>query len=77
MDSKIPKRVIHVWGSGERDLSLASKAAIANVRLLNPDFEYLFFDDEGIEKFTDEYFPEYRSVLDGLRFPIQRYDFFR
>jgi len=26
-----------------------SKAAVANVRLLNPDFEYLFFDDKQVE----------------------------
>jgi mannosyltransferase OCH1-like enzyme len=74
---RIPKRIIHVWGAGERDLSLLSKAAIANVRLLNPDFEYLFFDDNRIEDFINEHFPEYRGPFHSFRHPIQRYDFFR
>jgi len=47
------------------------------VRLLNPDFEYLFFDDTRISEFTDEYYPQYQSVFDSFRVPIQRYDFFR
>jgi inositol phosphorylceramide mannosyltransferase catalytic subunit len=77
MNSRIPKRIIHVWGAGERDLSLLSKAAVANARLLNPDFEYLFFDDKRVEEFIDEKFPEYRSVFHLFHVPIQRYDFFR
>jgi mannosyltransferase OCH1-like enzyme len=77
MQLKIPKRIIHVWGGGEHDLSLLSQAAVANVRLLNPDFEYLFFDDNRIDNFIDEHFPEHRSVFLSFRFPIQRYDFFR
>jgi inositol phosphorylceramide mannosyltransferase catalytic subunit len=77
VNSKIPKRIIHVWGAGERDLSLLSKAAIANVRLLNPDFEYLFFDDNGIKDSINKHFLEYRSLFHSFRVPIQRYDFFR
>jgi len=77
VNSGIPRRIIHVWGGGEHDLSLRSKAAVANVRLLNPDFEYLFFDDKRIEDFVNQHFPQYRSIFDSFRFPIQRYDFFR
>jgi len=77
MNSRIPKRIIHVWGAGERDLPLLSKAAVANVRLLNPDFEYFFFDDKRIEDFINEHFLEYQSLFHSFRFPIQRYDFFR
>jgi hypothetical protein len=48
-----------------------------NIRLLNPDYEYLFFDDAGTESFISREFPQYRAVFDSFRFPIQRYDFFR
>jgi hypothetical protein len=58
-------------------MPLFCKAAAANIKLLNPDFEYLFFDNERIREFIDSTFPEYRSVLDSFRFPIQKYDFFR
>jgi glycosyltransferase involved in cell wall biosynthesis len=50
---------------------------VTNLRLLHPDYEYLFFDDTGVEKFINEAFPQYRAVFDSFRFPIQRYDFFR
>lgn len=76
MNSRIPKRVIQIWGGGS-DLPLLSKAAAANVRLLNPEFEYLLFDDDGMEDFINAHFPEYRGVFHSFRFPIQRFDFFR
>ncbi|HXM98390.1 MAG TPA: glycosyltransferase [Candidatus Dormibacteraeota bacterium] len=50
---------------------------MASVKLLNPDFEYKFFDEEHRQAFIDEEFPEYRKVFDSFRLPIQRYDFFR
>jgi mannosyltransferase OCH1-like enzyme len=77
MNSRIPKRIIQVWGGGEHDLSKFAKAAIANVKLLNHDFEYLFFDDHRIDSFTTEYFPQYRSLFNSFRYNIQKYDFFR
>ncbi len=76
MDSKIPKRIIQIWGGG-RELPLFCRAAVTNVKLLNPDFEYLLFDDSRMEGFLAEHFPEYRGVFHSFRFPIQRYDFFR
>ena len=75
MISRIPKRIIQTNKS--LDLSLLEKAAVANIRLLNPDFEYLFFDDRQVEEFIDKEFPEYRRVFDSFPIPIQRYDFFR
>lgn len=50
---------------------------MANIRLLNPDYEYLFFDDERVRTFIEQEFPQYREAFDFFRFPIQRYDFFR
>lgn len=75
MDNFIPKRIIQTDKSS--DLPLFSKAAVANVKLLNPDFEYLFFDDAQVEEFIDTQFPEYRQVFDSFPVHIQRYDFFR
>jgi hypothetical protein len=50
---------------------------MANLQLLNPDYEYLFFDDDAVEHFVDSEFPEYRRTFDRFQFRIQRYDFFR
>jgi len=75
LQHRIPKRIIQTG----KHLSqpLLNRATMANIRLLNPDYEYLFFDDQGVEAFLDREFPQYRTVFESFRFPIQRYDFFR
>jgi len=50
---------------------------VGSVKLLHPEYEYVFFDNDDVERFIDTEFPQYRPVFDGFRFPIQRYDFFR
>jgi inositol phosphorylceramide mannosyltransferase catalytic subunit len=75
MTEKIPRRIIQTDKSA--DLPLLARAAVSSLRLLNPDFEYLFFDDSQVEQFIDNEFPQYRSVFDSFAARIQRYDFFR
>jgi glycosyltransferase involved in cell wall biosynthesis/peptidoglycan/xylan/chitin deacetylase (PgdA/CDA1 family) len=75
MTHQIPKRIIQTGRYAEQPLR--NRAMIANIRLLNPDFEYLFFDEARVQAFIDEEFPQYRKVFDSFRYPIQRYDFFR
>ena len=74
-DDHIPARIIQTGPS--RDLPLLRRAVVANIRLLNPEFEYCFFDDDDVERFVDAEFPEYRRMFDTFRFRIQKYDFFR
>jgi hypothetical protein len=75
MIEKIPRRIIQTEKS--RDLPLLAKAAATNLRLLNPSFEYLFFDDVQVGQFIDDEFPQYRPVFDSFSVKIQRYDLFR
>jgi inositol phosphorylceramide mannosyltransferase catalytic subunit len=75
MTEQIPRRIIQTDKS--RDLPLLARAASMNLRLLNPDFEYLFFDDAQVEEFIDAEFPQYRPVIDSFSVRIQRYDLFR
>jgi hypothetical protein len=88
MVERIPRRIIQIWGTlsvtspvsttdKSTDPPLFAKASAANLRLLNPTFEYLFFDDSRIEQFIDDEFPQYRPVFDAFSARIQRYDFFR
>jgi hypothetical protein len=75
MQFQIPKRIIQ---TGKTALQpLRNRAIIANLRLLNPDYEYLFFDDAQVHRFIDQEYPQYRKTFDSFRFPIQRFDFFR
>ena len=71
----IPARIIQTGRSN--NLPLFASAAAANLRCLNPDFEYRFFDDDDVIAFIQDEFPEYRQIFDGFPFPIQKYDFFR
>lgn len=71
----IPRRLIQTGRSP--DLNPIAKAAVANLTLLHPEWEYLFFDDAAVSRFVASDFPQYRSVFEGFRYPIQRFDFFR
>ncbi|HZU23345.1 MAG TPA: glycosyltransferase [Terriglobales bacterium] len=73
--SGIPKRIIQT-GKQLRQ-PLRNRAAMRSLALLNPDYEYIFFDNAGVERFIDENFPQYRQIFAGFPFRIQRYDFFR
>lgn len=75
VQQQIPKRIIQTGKNAYPPLR--NRAAIKNIRLLNPDYEYLFFDNAQVEDFVDREFPQYRPVFDSFRYPIQRYDFFR
>src|SRR5437879_786840 len=71
----IPKRTIQT--GKDADQPLRTRAMMCNLRLLNPDYEYLFFDNHQVETFINQEFPQYRGVFDSFQFRIQRYDFFR
>ncbi len=75
MELRIPKRIIQTGKSVQQ--SLRNRAGMANVKLLNPDYEYLFFDDEQVETFMEREFPQYCELFRSYRFPIQRFDLFR
>jgi inositol phosphorylceramide mannosyltransferase catalytic subunit len=75
MQFQIPKRIIQTGKTVHQPLR--KRAMMSNIRLFNPDYEYVFFDDEHVQKFINQEFPQYRVVFDSFRFPIQRVDFFR
>ncbi len=75
MECEIPKRIIQTGKHVNQPLR--NRAMMANLRLLNPDYEYLFFDEKRVRSFIDQEFSQYRTVFDSFQFPIQRYDFFR
>jgi inositol phosphorylceramide mannosyltransferase catalytic subunit len=71
----IPERIIQT--GKDTSLPLRQRAVVSNIKLLNPGYEYVFFDDAGVEDFITGEFPHYRVVFDAFHYPIQRYDFFR
>jgi inositol phosphorylceramide mannosyltransferase catalytic subunit len=75
MDAKIPRRIIQT--NKNYNLPLFAKAAVANIKLLNPSYEYLYFTDEDIDAFILKHFQEYYHVFHSFRYTIQKIDFFR
>lgn len=75
MISMIPRRLIQTARNAQLDP--LARACVANLKLLHPDWEYLFFDDAAIRRFITTEFPQYVAVFDAFRFNIQRIDFFR
>jgi inositol phosphorylceramide mannosyltransferase catalytic subunit len=75
MQSRIPKRIIQT--GKEVHQPLYNRAIMMNLQLLNPDYEYIFFDNQGVIKFIECEFPQYLDVFQSFKFSIQRYDFFR
>jgi hypothetical protein len=75
MSIRIPTRIIQTGKQVHQPLF--NRAVMANLQLLNPGYEYLFFDNQAVEAFINREFPQYRAVFDSFRIPIQRYDFFR
>src|SRR4249919_2954957 len=78
--TKIPKRIIHIYCApeGQPDkLPLVCQASLASVKLLHPDFEFMLFNEERMNAFMEEEFPEYRQTISSFPLPIQRFDFFR
>lgn len=71
----IPRRFIQT--GKHSNLAPMAKAAVTNITLLHPEWEYLFFDDVAVERFIATKFPQYQPVFHGFRYPIQKFDFFR
>jgi mannosyltransferase OCH1-like enzyme len=72
----IPKIIIQTYKS-EDGLSNDIRKFIKNIKRLNPDFTYMYFDDKDIEIFIKDKFPEYVNKFNSFKYTIQKIDFFR
>lgn len=70
----IPKIIIQ---TGKTKNPPKYSAFIEGVKTKNPKYQYLFFDDDDIETFLKEHYPEYWTTYERLPLLIQKIDFFR
>jgi len=75
MTDAIPKRIIQTGKT--RELSPVAKVSACNLKLLHPDWDYRYFDDDDVRDFLREEFPEHEALFDAFPYKIQRFDFFR
>lgn len=73
--SGIPRRIIQTGKSAK--LPLKCQVSAAGMRALNPNFEYLFFDDQQVDAFMAQQDGRYKQAFRNFKYPIQRFDFFR
>ncbi len=83
MKTTIPKKIIQIGCRGPNassqtfELSPLIKACTKSVQVLNPEFEYTFFNDEKVKEFIDKEELRYRNAFYNFKYSIQRFDFFR
>lgn len=73
--AKIPRRIIQTAKFAE--LSPLAKAVATNIRLLHPDWDYIFFDDAAVMDFVAREYPEHQTLFKSFPHRIQRFDLFR
>jgi mannosyltransferase OCH1-like enzyme len=75
--SEIPKNIIQTWKT--KTIPEKYERLVKSIKTLNPEpeFKYLFFDDNDIELFLKKEYPEYYKTYQQLPIIIQKIDFFR
>ena len=72
---RIPKIIIQTWKN--RDLPPYYKKTQNLIFRNNPDYRYIFFDDNDILKFVKDRYPAFQDTLKKFKRKIQVIDFFR
>lgn len=71
----IPKQIFQTFKS--RELPWLTRWHIKRMLRRNPDYQYFFYDDQAIEQFFKEEFPEYYNAYKSLTIGAAKADFFR
>jgi len=71
----IPKIIIQTWKS--RELPQYYKKTQDMIFRNNPEYQYIFFDDQDILKFIKDRYPSFEPLLKKFKRKIQIIDFFR
>ena len=75
----IPKNIIQIYFEFKKGGTTFNKykSFVDAVKQKNPDYKYIFFDDQGIETFLKENYPDYWTTYQRLPLMVQKVDFFR
>lgn len=77
----IPRTIVQIWIEKDptkaRGIPAKEQKYADRLRKMNPEFNYLFFDEKDVEPFFTKSYPEYYSTYKRLPLFIQKMDFFR
>ena len=74
-NATIPKIIIQTWKTDYIPQKYVNE--IKSLKNTNPDYTFIYFNDQDIENFLSEKYPNYYSVYKKLPVKIQKIDFFR
>lgn len=72
----IPKIIIQTYKSQD-EIPNNLKLYIEKIKKINSDYKYLFFNDNDINNFIIDNYPEYLDKFNSFKYTIQKIDFFR
>lgn len=72
---RIPKTIITYWKTA--DLPTRYRKTQEMVRDHNPDYLYIFFDDNRVNKFIDQKYPSLKSTIANFKYHNQKLDLFK
>ena len=72
----IPKNIIQTYKTFE-SIPIECKNNIKKIKELHPDYNYMFYDDNDVQKFMETEFKNLLSFYYSLPYNIQRFDLFR
>ena len=72
----IPKNIIQTYKTFD-SIPDNSKVFIQRIKDLHPSYNYMFFDDNDIEEFMNNKYPQFLPLYNGFKYTIQRIDLFR
>jgi mannosyltransferase OCH1-like enzyme len=73
--NQIPKIIIQTWKT--KAIPDRYKEDVKSISEYNKDFTFLFFNDDEIDLFLKEYYPQYYESYNKLPVKIQKIDYFR
>jgi mannosyltransferase OCH1-like enzyme len=74
-NNEIPKIIIQTWKT--KSIPDKYKKDVKSIREYNKDYKFLFFDDDDINDFLKNNYPEYYISYNKLPVKIQKIDYFR
>jgi len=74
-NNTIPKIIIQTWKT--KSIPEKYKEDVKSIRKYNKDYKFLFFNDDDIDYFLKENYPEYFISYNKLPVKIQKIDYFR
>ena len=75
--NKIPKIIHQVWSDKIRPLPLFFKELSETWKNLYSDWEYILWDDQKMDSFIKDYYPEFYSYCQSFPYDAQRWDTIR